>query len=74
MARLLRQWAKSLPLGDLSNAVPDKSEQQSSHHGAAENNEAEKAPSHGLVPTMRHLRVNPPLAMAQCCPGPRRVN
>ena len=32
---------------------------------AAEDDEAEKAPGHGLVPTMRHTRVDPLSAMAQ---------
>jgi hypothetical protein len=45
-------FAKSLPLCDLSDAVPDAGYHQSDNDKAAENDEAEKAQSHRLVPTM----------------------
>jgi hypothetical protein len=45
-------FAKLLPLCDLSDAVQDAEYQQSDDDKAAENDEAEKAPSHRLAPTM----------------------
>jgi hypothetical protein len=55
---------KSLPLCDLSDAVPDAGYQQSDDDKAAENDEAEKAQSHWLVPTMRKPRSMTPLLFA----------
>jgi hypothetical protein len=44
--------ADELPLCDLSDAVPDAGCQQSDDDKAAEDDEAEKAPSHRFAPTM----------------------
>jgi len=46
----LWHFAKSLPLCDMSDAVPDAGYQQSDDDKAAENDEAEKAQSHRLAP------------------------
>ena len=62
------------PLRDLQDAVPDEGDHQSGYHGAAENDKAEKAPTHGIVPTMLSLRVKPSSSMSQCCPASRRFN
>jgi hypothetical protein len=55
------QFAKLLPLCDLSDAVPDAGYHQSDNDKAAENDEAEKAPSHRLA-----LPMNKPSSI-----GPR---
>jgi hypothetical protein len=65
---------KPSPLRDLQNAVPDEGGHQSGYHGAAENDKAENAPTHGIVPTMLNLRVKPSSSMSQCCPAFGRVN
>ena len=57
-------FAKSLPLCDLSDAVQDAGYQQSDDDKAAENDEAEKAPSHRLAPTMCKPRSMTPLLFA----------
>jgi hypothetical protein len=58
-----RQARRSSPLDDLFDAVPSEGDQQGNDNEAAEKYEAEKAPSHGLVP-MRRPRGDPPFAMA----------
>jgi hypothetical protein len=62
------QFGKSLPLCDLSDAVPDAGYHQGDDDKAAENDEAETTQSHRYASTMNKPRS---MTTPSCLQGPR---